>query len=338
MTAARPIRAPDRRPTWAERVAARAEAHPLIDSRLSREGLRGAGDAAPPGAVYVGVGLCAKRALSRGVPLDLLGLLLPAAAVREASGADVLVVLIADRHALESGFPEAEVEERAAAAEQAVARVGGQCGLRGLKIVRASHLESEPAYADALAAVRARAGPACGAYTARQLADAIYLEGCFGGLLKVGWALRGANEDDRRDEVAFDRALRRMVGERIPFVYSKPGRSLDDRAPRVPPYVATEPETRLCLDRPSDPAHALARAARAASRDTVAGYRRHLRALIYAYSREVERLPRGPLEVRAAALLERLSPRRGAAAAAGGPAAAAGGGRRLVLTGEASSL
>jgi hypothetical protein len=301
--------------SWIERVADRATLHPLIDTQLSREGLRVADPDRPPRMVYLGLGLCARDELSRGIPLDLLGLLLPAEEIRQAAGADELLVLIADRHALENGFSAAAVETRAAALEDALRRIRQRCGLRAMSIVRASEIHGERAYREALASVRRRAGDRHHEYALRQLADAIYLEQRHGGLLKVGWALRGAEPARRRDEVAFDLALREVYGERVSFVYCKPGRSLADDCPRVPPYVVTRPEARLCIDREEDATTKLEQAYRRASADTVDGYRRHLRALVYTYCRAVERLPRGPLEQRAAVLARRLASTSGAAGA-----------------------
>jgi hypothetical protein len=303
-------------PSWIEQVADRATLHPLLDTQLSREGLRVADPARPPRMVYLGLGLCARDELSKGIPLDLLGLLLPAEEIRQAAGATELLVLIADRHALENEFPAAEVEARAAALEDALRRIRHRCGLRAMSIVRASSFHGERAYRDALAAVRRRAGDRHHDYALRQFADAIYLEQRYGGLLKVGWALRGAEPARRRDEVAFDLALREIYGDRVSFVYCKPGRSLADESPRVPPYVVTRPDARLCIDGDEDAAAKLERAYRSASPNTVDGYRRHLRALVYTYCRAVERLPRGPLEERVAALTRRLAP---TAAAAGAP-------------------
>ena len=294
--------------SWVDRVACRTMQHPLIDTRLSAEGLRPADPSRPPKAVYLGLGLCAQDGLSKAIPLDLLGLLLPAEAVRAAAGAEELIVLVADRHALENGFSPTEVEARAAALERTLERLRERCNLRALTIVRASRMHAERAYRDALAMVRRRAGGRQHEYALRQLADAVYLDERCGGLLKVGWALRGADPSRRRDEVAFDLALREVVGDRVPFVYCRPGRALFDESPRVPPYVALRPEARLCIDRPEDALKKLAAAYDRASPDTVQGFRRHLRALLYTYCQAVAPLPRGTIEERAAALAERIGP------------------------------
>lgn len=278
-----------------------------MDTRLSLSALRRIDPSRPPRTVYVGVGLCAREALSVAVPIDLLGLLLPAEAIRRASGATELFVLIADSHALENGFAPDEVERRARAVELVLENIRARCGLSALKVVRASQFHGEPSYGAALATVSRRAR-GLHDYVLRQLADAVYLERERGALVKVGWALRGADPFRQRDEIAFDRSLRAVVGDRVGFLYCKPGRSLTDDAPRVPPYVVRHFDARVCLDARENPAAKIATSRRRASASTVDACRRHLRQVIYTYGRVIEPLPRGTLEHRLSALIQRVAP------------------------------
>ena len=301
---------------WTARAAGCVHQEPLIDTRVSMASLRHADPARPPRAVYLGVGLCTRDHISCGVPVDLLGVLLPAEAIRRAAQARDLVVVIADRHAASNGFCPTRIEERAQAVEAVLERTRRRCRLERLVVLRATTFHQHPRYRSALAQVRGRLGPGVHDYVVRQLADALYLDRHYGALLKVGWVLRGASAAARRDEVAFDRGLPAVGGERIDTIYCKPGRSLADEAPRMPPYLVRRPEARIFLDRHDDPASKLARAhdrARGdrAARHTVDGFRRHLRAVLYTYGRMIEPLPRGPLERRMDALLGRLGPAGG---------------------------
>lgn len=297
--------------TWRFRAAECARQEPLVDTRLSLSSLERVGPSRPPRAVYVGIGLCFPDSLSRAVPVDLLGMLLPAEAIRRAIDADRLVVLVADRHARENGFSAVAVESRARMIEAVLLRIRERCHVEALTPIRASELHTEPDYRRTLDRLERRAPLRLHGYERRQVADAICLDRRFGGVLKVGWALRGAGPERRRDEVAFDRELRRVAGERIGFVYCKPGRSLADAAPRMPPYSVRRPEARLCLDRDDDPAAKLGAAQTRASVSTVRACRRHLRSLAYTFDRHVGPLPRGPLEARLGALLARVGPGRG---------------------------
>lgn len=295
-------------PAWLNRVRRCVHQEPLVDTRLSLSSLRRIDPSRPPHTIFVGIGLCAREQLSQAVPIDLLGLLLPAEAIRRKAGARELFVLIADSHALENGFAPDEVERRARSVEAVLTRIGARCGLSALTVMRASRFHDEPDYRAALATVSRRAR-GLHDYVLRQLADAVYLDGQRGALMKIGWALRGTDPFRQRDEIAFDRALRAAIGDRIGFLYCKPGRSLTDQAPRVPPYVVRRPDARVCLDWREDPASKLAASRHRASEATVAACRRHLKQVIYTYGRLVEPLPRGPLEDRLDALIHRLAPR-----------------------------
>ena len=295
-----------RQSDWRARLAQTVVQEPLFETGASLESLRRMGR--PARTVFLGVGLCARVELSKAVPLDLLGMVLPAELVRRALGAGSLCVLIADRHALANGFPAAAVEQRARAAEAVVQRIAARCRMGAISIVRASSFHDAGDYRAVLE--KMRQGPLARhhEYVLRQLADAAYLERELGPLLKVGWALPGAQAFRQRDERAFDGALPGALGDRVGFVYCKPGRTLSNASPRMPPYVVKHPEARLCLDRRDDVASKLATAARQASPQTFAAHQRHLRRLVYSYNRWVEPLPHGPIEARIGQLIARLGP------------------------------
>src|SRR5690606_33326906 len=92
-------------PTWRQELRRVVLQEPLIWSRPSLEALR---DPVPtrPRGILVGIGLCAREQLGRAVPIDLLGMLLPAEIVRRAVGEAPMLVLVADRHARENGLDE----------------------------------------------------------------------------------------------------------------------------------------------------------------------------------------------------------------------------------------
>jgi hypothetical protein len=293
---------------WRKRLLRRIRTEPLFDAPASLASLRNRLTRKPE-SIFMGVGLCARDELSRAVPLDLLGMLLPAEILRKTVEARSVVVLIADAHALENGFDPQEVEARAAAVEAAVARARAACRLEHLEVLRASSFHPLASYRATLERMRARAHRSTHGYILRQFADLAFLDREVGPLLKVGWALRGSDPFRQRDERVWDRGLR-AAGEAVDFVYCKPGRTLADDAPRMPPYVVKRPEMRLCIDRPEDPLAKLERAMAEASRDTVSGFRRHLKRLVYTWSREVRPLPNGPIEERVAVILRQLTPAR----------------------------
>lgn len=279
---------------WKQAVVECVAQQPLVHTRASLEGLRGARHR--PAALLMGVGLCTPRQLARAVPVDLLGMLLPAEQLRQASGARELIVLVADRHALTSGFDAAAVEQRARATLDLLDRLGRRCGIP-TRLVRASQFHDHASYRRILAEVAGRI-PDDHEYVHRQLADCIHFDRELGGILKIGWTARSPH---RLDEVALDRRLRELYQGRISFAYCKPGRTIDGRP--MPPYVALSPSRRVCLEPGEDPARKLAGTA---DSDGMRACRRHLRAIAYSYARQVG-LPRGPLEQRLAALISDLA-------------------------------
>jgi hypothetical protein len=232
-----------------------------------------------------------------------LGLVLGAEDVRRETDATELVVLVADAHALEQGAPPSEVEARAVQYERVLRRIGERCGFDEMRVVRASRLAREPAYARTLARVRESTPDDADPYVERELADIAHFVKMHGSLVKVGWALEPARKGAHRDERAFDECYRRWVGCGAWFMYTKAGRVLDDERKKAPPYVETEPSRRICLSQDEDVAAKLEHGRRRASYSTWRGVRNHLNAITRTYGRLVRPLE-GPLEVRVQAMID----------------------------------
>lgn len=269
----------------------------LVETGPSLTGLEGLDDR-PPGAIYMGVGLCTDAEISVSLPVDLLGMLLPAELVRRAVGAGALVVLVADEHALGSGFHRERVSQRADETERLLRLLADRLGLDRLRVERASRVHRTARYRRVLAEVGLRAPPGTEPYFRLQVADIEHMRRELGGVIKVGWVVSGSPRlARRRDELAFDERYRRWVGGDAGFVYCRAGRTLDDRRPKASPYVVVDPSRRICLLPDEDVSGKLARAARAASPATVAGARRHLKAVSRLHSKLVGALD-GPVERR----------------------------------------
>lgn len=176
-----------------------------------------------------------------------------------------------------------------------------------MTVLRASSFHHDERYRAVLAEAERRLPQAVHGYVARQLADVEYLDQVYGGILKVGWVREGEHRGVRRDEVGFDRLARACFGAHVGFVYCKPGRALADHARKAPPYVTVAPVRRICLEPGEEPAAKLAGARAFASPETIDGVRRHLRRLVYAYQKHVDRLS-GRLEDRVRTIIARVCP------------------------------
>ncbi len=312
----------DRRPGtrgagWSSGLDRVIAAEPLFAAAATEAGLAAGGRR--PRAVYLGVGLCTRHRLSAGLPLDVLGLLLPAERLRAAVGAEQLVVLIADAHARANGFVAEQVEARARSAALCLRRVRAALGLERLVLVTASRLAAEPGYVAALNRIRS-AAPNEDPYVARQTADVAFLDEALGGLLKVGWTVDpDGTGGGYRDEVAFDQKVGPYSGRSPRFAYVRPGRAFDDRRPKVSPYVGVDRSRRVYLDACETVRAKLARAPQLASKRNVAAVREHLGRVADAAG-----VAPGPLERRLELLLSFFHPGRRAAKTV---AAVAGGSR-----------
>lgn len=284
-------------PPWEHRLRSFVRQSPLVETRPSLCSLERSSFPVRPKVVFTGIGLCTPDRLSVGLPLDVLGLLLPAEALRRALGSQWLLVLIADVHALGNGFDPALVEERAQETERVLQRVRDAFRLPRLRIQRASSFQGRPAYLRLHERVR-RQAEGLQDYVTREMADVEFLHRQWGGLLKVGWTVsRDCRSSHQADEMLFDEEFRRWFGDHVGFVYAKAGRALDDRRPKACPYIATDPDRRILLHPREDVSAKLREAASQVEISTIRGVKRHLAAVTRAH-REVVGPVSGPVELR----------------------------------------
>ncbi len=298
-------------PTWQEEALAVIAQEPLFETRPSREALRLARPPGRPRAVLVGIGLCTDSEVSESLPLDVLGMLLPAEALRKAVGGDVVVALIADQHALSNNLHAPRVRRRAEATAELLVRLRERLGLQALQPVLASSFHFSREYQALLDQVADRAPDEEHAYFKKEVADVEYMHLLFGSVLKVGWTISSAKAHrPKHDEVAFDRRFRAWMGNHITFAYTSAGRALDDEQPKASPYLAVDPQTRLCLEPDEDVYAKLAwaKAAGSVSAQTIRGVRNHVKAVTRTYSQQIEPL-KGPVEARVRRILQRIFPR-----------------------------
>ena len=293
------------RPGWLERLEEVALQDPLIETRPSLEAIRAAGRQLPPGAVFVGVGLCARSRISAALPLDVLGVVLPAERVRRATGASSLVVMVADSHALSNGLDEQLVDDHARTTQQTLELIRARFELPRMEIVRASRMHATADYQAVLSEVDRRALPADHDYFKLEVADVEYLDRTLGGIVKVGWSISPSGRLGRRqDEIAFDWRFGQWMKRGICFVYCKAGRALDDRYPKASPYVTVNPPRRVCLRQDEEVRSKLERGRELAAPSAVNGVRKHLKRLTRAYSQLVGPLE-GTLEQRVQSIISR---------------------------------
>lgn len=278
----------------------------MVLAKPSRDGVMRVGPRPPrPDVVAMGIGLCTPHALSRGLPVDVLGMLLPAEMARRALGASRLLVLVADEHARTNPFPDAQIEARARITVRTLARIKKRLGLDRLQVVRAESFHRRRAFRALHAEIQANAPRTTPEYVTRQVADLAYLTDQVGSVLKVGWTIDGSRSSGRRDEPAFDELLEPWSGRRAAFMYCRAGRALDARQTKVVPYICPDPSKRVQLHPDEDVKKKLSRAQDRLPPQTVREMKNHLKRIANTYGRVVEPV-RGPLEARVQAMIGQL--------------------------------
>lgn len=220
----------------------------FVEPRRCRQELRSfAGNSSPKaGRIYAGIGL-AGRALSLGLPVDVLSLICAVEHLRRQSQAETALLLVADQNALAAGFSPRRVH---ALSQRYFEQIDKMCKLMGLPL-QFELASQSPRFALALprveSAIEQLQLPAYVGLQLQQMAQ-LATQG-FG--MKVGWRMPGAN----RDELHFDRLFIDHIQTLCPpnavsttaFVYCHSGRTFDDRGPRACPYIAYDQETRLMV-------------------------------------------------------------------------------------------
>ena len=100
------------RKSWRRRLEETIRQSALIHTQTSLAALRRSSISFRPRGVFVGLGLCSGPQVSQALPLDAVGYLLTAEAVRRSLEAPKLMVLIADTHATTSGADPVSVERQ----------------------------------------------------------------------------------------------------------------------------------------------------------------------------------------------------------------------------------
>lgn len=278
----------------------------LFDTGASLAGLAHVKAHTPaPQSVFLGIGITSLGQLSCALPLDVLGMLFSAEHVRWAAGARDIVLLLADAHALENGHAPRLVAACASAYEHALLRVLIRLRWSHVRVLRASDLHALDDHVRLHDAIKRVAPPHEHPYITRELADIEYFSRHCGGVVKVGWALRGNVRHSTRDERRFDDRFQRWVGGHVGFVYCKPGRVLDDRRRRAAPYLVSDPARRVCLTHDENVHEKLQRATEQMSSCTVLGVRRHLKAIARSYKQLIGPL-HGPIEDQIQSLIHHL--------------------------------
>lgn len=289
---------------WKQAIRHTIQQNSLIDTKSSLRALERTSLSYRPMAVFMGIGLCSGTNLSRGLPLDAVGYVLAAEAVRKSIKAKSLIVLIADTHAISCGLPETAVNDSARDVISVLNRIRDLGRFTEMKLIKASELHSRYHYRSIFETVCSRTSAFDHPYFTKEAADIEFIRRQHNTLLKIGWSMGGT--ESVRDERAFDRCYEKWVGNRVAFVYTKPGRTLDDTHPRGVPYIETDLNRRICIRKGEKAGEKLRAGLNNASQQNTRAVRTHTKAVCRLYSKMVETL-HGDVETRADRIITSLA-------------------------------
>jgi hypothetical protein len=247
------------------------------------------------GSIYYGTGLTTPKAIMQGIPFDILGMVLVAERIRRTLGYREIFHHVADTHAKTNEWIDpVQVDEKAAEVRETLARVSRNLGLDNLRVVMSSEFDSLPEYLDLVNHFKSNSDQH--EYVIREMADMEWYRKNHGLSIKMGWIIQATETELGFDERLFDREYKRIMGEQISFVYTKPGRTLDLSRPKVSPYIQIEGEARVLLKKGENVASKLSEATEKTGDKHLGGARKHLESIVRTYEKLFGSLGRDPLE------------------------------------------
>ncbi len=212
----------------------------LNESSLAREG----------GSLYYGTGLTTPRAISQGLPFDILGMMLTAEKVRQAAGLQSVYHHIADTHAKTNDWIDAQsVDEIAAKTVATLEDVSRGLGLENFRFVLASAFDTSDEYTSLVDGFGSSTEHE---YVRREMADMEWYRSKADVRMKLGWIIQAKETEMGFDERRFDREYLKFHPGEMSFLYTKPGRTFDTSRPKASPYISVEGEKRLLLSPDTD--------------------------------------------------------------------------------------
>lgn len=251
----------------------------LIEAGPSKDFLVEESFVEPGGSLYYGTGLTTPSAISRGLPFDVLGMMLTAEQIRRASGFEKIYHHVADTHAKTNEWiSHEEVDDIAKRTVGSIERIKKGLGLTALEVVLSSSFDNTHEYG---VMVDAYSNSEEHEYVRRELADMQWYKEKYDVRLKLGWIIQAKETELGFDERRFDREFIRFNPRGLSFVYTKPGRTFDPSRPKASPYITIENEDRLVLS-PHTDVHEVFQHANGGD-PNLGGARKHIQSIVRLY-------------------------------------------------------
>ncbi|KKQ74424.1 MAG: hypothetical protein US96_C0032G0003 [Candidatus Woesebacteria bacterium GW2011_GWB1_38_5b] len=230
------------------------------------------------GSLYFGTGLTTAKAMSIGVPFDVIGMLCVAEKLRRELGLKYIFQLIADTHAKSNPFckPE-EVDAMATKMTDVCRRAAQLLRIEGIYLpIKSSEIDTKPEYLEVFQAIQTEDHE----YVRREWADIEYLRRHRNLQLKLSWTIGPKVNKIGFDERLYDLRFREVMGQSMSFVYLWPGRTMDKDRPKVSPYISIPGERRILIQKGEDVAAKMREAEEAFGADSLKSVKEHLRNIV----------------------------------------------------------
>jgi hypothetical protein len=251
---------------------------PLIEPESSLRGIQPELGQSTGGSLYFGTGLTTSKAMSVGVPFDVLGMLLVAENIRRALGLEWIIQLIADTHAKSNPFCKTEeVDAMATKMSETCKRMARLLGIEEHYVsLKSSGIDNSPDYLEIFGGIRTEDHE----YVRREWADIEYLRRHRNLRLKLSWTIGSKVNKVGFDERLYDLRFRDVMGQTMSFMYLWPGRTLDKQRPKVSPYISIAGEQRILFAPNENVESKLSAAELTMGADSLKGVKEHLHNII----------------------------------------------------------
>lgn len=249
----------------------------LIEAEPSLQFLNPDSFQEPGGSLYYGTGLTTPKAISEGLPFDILGMMLTAEKLRRAGSMETVYHHIADTHAKTNEWinPQ-DVDQVAARTVDTLERVKQGLGLEHFQFVLASSFDTSDEYQKLVHSFETSREHE---YVRREMADMEWYRTHGDVRCKMGWIIQAKETDMGFDERRFDREYLRFHPGQMSFIYTKPGRTMDTSRPKASPYISVAGEQRLLLAPDTDVKAVLG----AVGDPSLGGAKKHLQGIVRTY-------------------------------------------------------
>lgn len=280
---------------------------PLIEQKPTLEATSfKALESNPKGSIYYGTGLTTPRAMGIGLPFDVLGMVLVAERIKKTLGFKGIYHHIADTHAKTNEWIDPqEVDRRAKITEETLVKVAYNLQLSGFNVVLSSKFDQSPEYEELVRRFRDKSQKH--EYVIREMADMEWYRLKHKTTVKMGWIIQASEAPVGFDERLFDQEYKRIEGEKLSFVYTKPGRTLDLSRPKVSPYIQIAGENRLLLEKGEKVKEKLDEAAQRMNDPHLGGARKHIESIVRVYEKLFGSFGKVPLEEKVQVIIDRVT-------------------------------